>query len=92
MQLHPNTLEPPCLDVSEPSARKRLAFGSSSEDEMSQIVYCNPKGPKYPVLKVSLLGIVVMGWGRYLVFGYLDPEGKLETFSENLLCKPGTRY
>ena len=37
-----------------------------------------PEGPKYPhigVLRVSALGIVSMVLGRYLLFGYLDPQG-----------------
>ena len=48
----------------------------------------NPKGPKYPNIgylgflcyQVSvLLGIAIMGFGRYLVVGYLDFEGKTKT-------------
>ena len=31
-----------------------------------------PKGPKYPNIRVSIFGIVVMVLGTYLVFGCLD--------------------
>ena len=38
--------------------------------------YPDPKGPKYPnmgVCMASTLGIVIMAFGMYSVFGYLDP-------------------
>ena len=31
--------------------------------------------PKYRFGRVSILGIVAMDFGRYIIFRYLDPEG-----------------
>ena len=44
------------------------------------------KGPKYGVSMVSILGIIMMVLGRYLIVEYLDPEGIL--FPEG----PSTQY
>ena len=47
----------------------------SALDSDNQIL----KGPKYPkmeylgIYRVSRLGIVIMVWGIYFIFGYLDP-------------------
>ena len=41
---------------------------------------CNmlPKARRYGVSMASILGTVAMVWGRYLLFGYLDPLGRYQ--------------
>ena len=41
----------------------------------------SPRGPKYLTtgyFSVSILGVVIMVLGRYLIVGYLDPQGSVE--------------
>ena len=52
----------------KPGCFYKLGFGSNYF----------PEAPKYltnTVFRVSRLGIIVMVWGRYFIYGYLDPRG-----------------
>ena len=72
------------LDMSAlPSPRSRLPcrlpalMGGGLAVEASEVSSCDyPKASKYQVkgwLGFSILGIVIVALGRYLIVGYLDP-------------------
>ena len=65
-------------------ARGRTLGSSRSPSSLSprpsgEVLPEGSKVPKCGVYMVSLLGIVIIVWGIYFIFGYLDPWGSLLT-------------
>ena len=69
----------------------QLSMHSSLSRGAEQAGNPNPKGPKYSNIgylgpRVSILGIAIVILGRYLLFGYLDPQGKRMSHARSFGC------